>query len=118
MLDVLREMCPDSGGDAELMLANHIKVNGGAANAGDVVSCTLRGEKVMGELLVSVVVTETGAETPYSFISMWTMAADDLAWPYFLVSDDQVIKVPMAHVKIVHTYSMASDRTTCLVYDP
>ena len=76
------------------------------------------GEKVFGELLLSVVVLEAGAETRCSLISMWTKVAHAcLAWPSFLVSDDNVIKVPMDGVASVHTYSMALDRTTCLVYD-
>ena len=79
MLDVLREVFPDYVGDAPIMLANHIKVNGGTANAGDVVSCMLSGEQAIGNLLLSAVVVETGAERSYSIISMWQMAADDPA---------------------------------------
>ena len=119
MLDVIQELNLSSSGEAEFMLANHIKVNGGDANAGDVVSCTFKGEKVIGELLLSVAVQEAGAETRCSLISMWAKAAHACpAWPSFFVSEDNVIKVPMGDVTSVHTYSMALDRTTCLVYDP
>ena len=116
MLDVIREMFPH--GDASFMLAHNIKVDGGAANAGDVVSFTLRGEKKVGELLVNVVVVEHGTETPLSIISMWQLAADHQAWPSFVVSEHQILKVPIEQVEAVHIYSMALDRTTCIVYDP
>ena len=79
MLDVARVVFPDYAGDAPIMLANHIKVNGWTANAGDVVSCMLSGEQAIGNLLLSAVVVETGAERSYSIISMWQMAADDPA---------------------------------------
>ena len=119
MLDVIQELSLSSSAEAELMLANHIKVNGGDANAGDVVSCTFKGEKVIGELLLSVVVHEAGAETRCSLISAWTKVAQTSpAWPSFSVSEDKVLKVPMDALTSVHTYSMAMDRTTCLVYDP
>ena len=100
------------------MLAHNIKVVGGAANAGDVVSFTLKGEKKVGELLVNVVVVQHGTETPYSIISMWQLAAYHHAWPSFVVSEHQILKVPMGDVEAVHIHSMALDRKTCLVYDP
>ena len=118
MLQVIRELNLGSSGEAEFLLANHLKVHGGDANAGDVVSCTLRSEKVFGELLLSVIVREAGAEQRCSLISLWTNVASSCpAWPSFLVSEDNVIKVPMDDVASVHTYSMALDRTTCSVYD-
>ena len=119
MLDVIQELNLSPSGEAEFMLANHIKVNGGDANAGGVVSCTFKGEKVIGELLLSVVVLEAGAETRCSLISAWTKVAQTCpAWPSFSVSEDKVLNVPMDALTSVHTYSMAMDRTTCLVYDP
>ena len=119
MLDILRELFPDASGEASFMLANSIKINGGAANAGDVVSCVIDGRhRELGELLLSVSVTEGASETLYSVISLWGLVAADDAWPKFAVSDGRVAKVPLKSLCTVHTYSMSLDRKTCLVYDP
>ena len=60
MLDVLREIFPALQHDASFSLVNDIKVHGGAANVGDVVTCTFDNCMVLGELLLGVVVTEWG----------------------------------------------------------
>ena len=60
MVDVLREVFPATTGDASFMIANDMKVNGGAANAGDVVSCNFEGEEIVGELMLGVVVSDLG----------------------------------------------------------
>jgi hypothetical protein len=117
MLDVLREAFPGVS-DAAFMLANSIKVDGGAANAGDVVSCIVGGSRGIGELLMSVVVTEGGSETAYSIVSLWDLAEEHPAWPTLAVSESRVVKLLMDCLDKVHTYSMSLDRKTCVVHDP
>ena len=56
MLDVLREIFPGMQ-HASFSLVNDIKVHGGAANAGDVVTCSFNNCMVIGELLLGVVDT-------------------------------------------------------------
>ena len=119
MLDVLREVFPEVQDNASFILVNNIKVNGGAASAGDVVSCIFDDCKGLGELLLSVVVTDCrGSETPCSIISLWDIAVEHPTWPTFAVSESRVIKLHIDRVDTVHTYSMSLDRKTCMVYDP
>lgn len=117
MLDVLRELFPGVSGDA-FMLANSIKVDGGAANAGDVVSCIIGDSRGIGELLMSVVVTEGASESPYSMVSLWDFAEEHPAWPILAVSENRVVKLHVDCLTKVHTYSMSLDRKTCVVHDP
>jgi hypothetical protein len=118
MLDVLREVFPGVQHDASFSLVNDIKVHGGAANVGDVVTCTFDNNSVLGELVLGVVVTEGGSDTNYSLVSLWEPLADHPRWPSFTVSENRVVKLQLDSVSQVHVYSMSLDRKTCLVYDP
>ncbi len=117
MLDVLRELFPGVQHDATFSLVNDIKVHGGAANAGDVVTCSFDNCMVLGELLLGVVVTEGGSDTKYSLVSLWEPLVEHPRWPTFTVSENRVVKLQLNSVSCVHVYSMSLDRKTCLVYD-
>ena len=104
--------------DASYSLVNDIKVHGGAADVGDVVTCAFDNDSVLGELVLSVVVTEGGSDTNYSLVSLWEPLADHPRWPSFTVSENRVVKLQLDSVSCVHVYSMSLDRKTCLVYDP
>ena len=118
MVDVLRETFPDARHDASFQLINGIKVNYGEANAGDVVSCIINDCRYLGELLLSVVITDRGSDTTCSLIAIWDIQSEHPVWPTFAVSDRRVVKVPLDCLDFVHTYSMSLDRKTCLVFDP
>ena len=117
MLDVLREIFAGMQ-HASFSLVNDIKVHGGAANAGDVVTCSFNNCMVIGELLLGVVVTEGGSDTPYALVSLWEPLVEHPRWPSFSVSENRVVKLQLDSVSCAHVYSMSLDRKTCLVYDP
>ena len=118
MLDVLRELFPGVQHDASFSLVNDIKVHGGATNVGYVVTCKFDNCMVLGELLLSVVVTEGGSDTNYSLVSLWEPLVEHPRWPTFTVAENRVVKLQLDSVSCVHVYSMSLDRKTCLVYDP
>ena len=113
--DVLKEVFP---GATDTWLVRDIAVHGGFANVGDVVTCLLDDSKVLGELLLSVLVSEQGVEVPYSLVAVWDVASEHPSWPTFSVSEHNVLKLHASRVDGVHTYSMSLDRKTCVVYDP
>ena len=116
MRDVLHEVFPEAAGD--MWLVRDIAVHGGVANVGDVVTCLLDDSKVLGELLLSVVISEQGSEVAYSVVAVWDLAVDHPSWPTFNVSESNLVKLNVSRVDCVHTYSMSLDRKSCVVYDP
>ena len=114
MKDVLKEVFPEA---TDTWLVRDIAVHGGVANVGDVVTCFLD-DKVLGELLLSVLVSEQGVEVPYSLVAVWDIASEHPSWPTYSVSEHRVLKLHVSRVDRVHTYSMSLDRKSCVVYDP
>ena len=115
MKDVLQEVFPEAGG---FWLVRDIAVHGGVANVGDVVTCILDDRRVLGELLLSVIVSDKGSEVPCSIVALWEIAVQHPSWPTYNVSERRVVKLHVSRVACVHTYSMSLDRKTCMVYAP
>ncbi len=114
MLAVLRELFPEVAGEQDFRLANGLKVDGGEANAGDVVSFTFEEQRAFGELLATVVVSGD----PFAIIALWEVSMEHPAWPTLAVSENRVIQLPLASMDKVHLYSMAQNGQTCVVHDP
>ena len=51
-------------------------------------------------------------------VAVWDIVTEHATWPTLSVSEHRVLKLHASRVHGVHTYSMALDRTTCVVYDP
>jgi predicted outer membrane repeat protein len=116
----LMELFP--GVDAnDMFVLNNISGNGGAINAGDVVSCSIDGQAQLGELMVAVGVRgPAGAYESYCVVSLWQPHPEsaDVVWPKYAVSRDNVKVVPLQHMDTVFTYRISADRTSCVVYMP
>jgi len=117
IFDVLLELFPCVPTTATFTLVNDIKVDGGAANAGDVVSFFFDGRRCFGELLLGVVVTVGDTVYVNSVISLWDLATECADWPTFFVREGRVVKLPLDSLESVHTYSMSTDGQTCMICD-
>ncbi len=119
----LREMFPGLSDDA-FSLHRSIKCNGGQCDNGDVMSFLHEGDICIGELLMTVGVFDGREHTMWSFFALWqpwgaSTSADELpGWGTLLMSDEHVVKVPMAHIDTVFLYRAADDRKSCLAYAP
>jgi hypothetical protein len=116
----LRELFPDVDA-GNISILNSINGNGGAINAGDVVSCIVGGHAQLGELMVAVGVRRhAGVYESYCIVSLWQPdpTSADVVWPKYAVSRENVIAVPLQHLDTVFTYRMSADLTSCVVYMP
>ena len=116
----LRELFPDVDA-GNISILNSISGNGGAINAGDVVSCIVGGHAQLGELMVAVGVRRhAGVYESYCIVSLWQPdpTSADVVWPKYAVSRENVIAVPLQHLDTVFTYRMSADLTSCVVYMP
>lgn len=113
----LRELFPGVYDDNFTML-NSVSGNGGNINAGDVVSCIFNGHMHIGQLLVAVGIQP--ACTAFAIVSLWQRHPDckDAIWSNYLVSRDNVVKLPLEHLDTVFTHAMSADRSSCVVYMP
>lgn len=105
----------------DMSVLNNINGNGGAINAGDVVSCSIDGQAQLGELMVAVGVRgPAGVYESYCVVSLWQPHPEsaDVVWPKYAVSRENVKVVPLQHLDTVFTYRISADRTSCVVYMP
>jgi hypothetical protein len=112
----LRELFPHVPDDG-FTLVSHLKVNGGQASSGDVVSALHDGTVIVGELLLSV-----GVEgTLYSFVSAWQLVDEGAAvagWGKYRVRDDAYVRLQTSSLDTVFTYAKSSDGSVAHVYFP
>ena len=110
-------------------LHNHIVCNGGRANAGDIVACTVEGRLEAGELLLNVGLTTKLGPLMCSFISLWSLLPDVVGpvpeapavrepWMTRAVSVERVVTVMTDCVDHVFTYRMADDKSSALLHIP
>ena len=112
----LRELFPHVPNDG-FTLVSHLKVNGGQASAGDVVSALHDGTMIVGELLLSVGVDDT----LFSFVSTWQLVdedAPDAGWSKYRVRDDVYVRLPTSSLDTVFTYAKSSDGSIAHLFLP
>ena len=119
MLIPLRELFPGVTDDCMTIL-NAVNGNGGGINSGDVVSCIVDGTMQLGELMISVGIRRADVCESYSIVSLWKPhpESDDVAWPKYSVSRENVKLLPLQHLDTVFTHRMSVDRSVCSVYMP
>ena len=113
----LRELFPGVYDD-NFTILNSISGNGGRIHAGDVVSCILDGHMHIGQLIVSVGIQP--ACTAFAIVSIWQRHLDckDNIWSNYVVSRDNVVKLPLEQLDTVFTHAMSADKASCVVYKP
>lgn len=119
LMHVLRELFPGTSDD-QFVLLNDITCNGGAAHAGDVVSCLNDGSLMLGELLVNVGIVASDKSVAYSLISVWQPdpAYNDTFSGKFIVSRENVVKVETKFIDTVFTYRKSEDGKSAVVLFP
>ena len=59
------------------------------------------------------------AHESHAVIALWEPTADnDVAWPMFKVSGDNIAIVPLSLIDTVFLYRLSADMETCRVYMP
>lgn len=119
LLIPLREVWPGVA-DGDFVLCSGVACNNGSCSPGDVVSFLKEGVSV-GQLLVSVAVKTNGGWKTETIIARWKLAqqlrAGDM-WAKYIVSGDDVVKVPTPCIDTVLLWALASDKASCDVYLP
>ena len=94
---------------------------GGRASRGDVVSFFESGAMCVGELLVALGVDHgNDNSTMYCIIALWRFLSRNQRWANFATENgDKIVKIRTDDsLRGVHTYRMAPDGNSCLVYLP
>ena len=81
-------------------------------------SCILDGHMHIGQLIVSVGIQP--ACTAFAIVSIWQRHLDckDNIWSNYVVSRDNVVKLPLEQLDTVFTHAMSADKASCVVYKP
>ncbi len=97
---------------------NSVAGNGGSINAGDVVSCIIDGHMHIGQLIVAVGIQPEC--TAFALVSIQQRHHDfkDNVWSNYVVSRDNVLKLPLEQLDNVFTHAMSADKASCVVYKP
>ena len=114
----LRDCFPKVPDDA-FTLHRNLKLNGGSASCGDVVSYEYNGVVEIGQLKLCVGIN-TGVEVNlYAFVSKWVCINEsaDRQLRNFRVDDDAV-KVLVSALDTVFTHRMSASGNTCALYIP
>ena len=119
MLVPLRELFPGVA-DTQFSFLNSTHGNGGAINAGDVVSVVVNGQTMLGELIMSVGINRPPKNEAYCIVSLWQHdpASAHIAWRRYTVSRDNIVVQPLTSLDTVFTYRMSADRRSAQVYMP
>ena len=114
----LLEMFPGTSAD-DFTVLNGLGGNGGCIDAGDVVSCIHDGTTHLGQLVIAVGLKRANTHESHAVIALWEPTADnDVAWPMFKVSGDNITIVPLTLIDTVFLYRLSADMETCRVYMP
>lgn len=115
----LLEMFPGTSAE-DFTVLNGLSGNGGSIDAGDVVSCIHNGTLQLGQLIVAVGLKRAHVHESHAVLALWEPATadNDVAWPMFKVSGDNIAVVPLAHVDTVFVYRLSTDMDYCRVYMP
>ena len=119
MLIPLQEMYPGVPA-ANMRVCSAINCNKGSCSSGDVVSFLQEGTQV-GQLLMSVAVKTNDGWKLESIIARWKLAKELRAgamWAKFLITGDDVVKIPTECIDTVLVWAPTPDKTSCNIYMP
>ena len=119
MLIPLGEMYPGVPA-ADMRVCSGINCNNGSCSHGDVVSFLQEGVSV-GQLLMTVAVKTNDGWKLESIIARWKLAKALQAgamWAKFLITGDDVVKVPTECIDTVLVWAPTPDKASCNIYMP
>ena len=113
----LRAMWPGIA-DKCFSLHSDLKLNGGSASAGDVVSWVHNGMLQVGRLHLAVGVTTDDEAELYALVARWECLDRSDKTCYSMKVQHQCVQIPVRELDTVFVHRFSSDAKTCNVIIP